>query len=446
MILNDEASKTMDDYRLRMLISNKIPFILKCNMRKFDGRVKYYYEITSKQPMNRTYEKKKIGMNELNNIITSFLNVLDSSIEYLLNPNDFVLNPEYIYMNIETNQIYFCYMPGYEVDISKNFNELTIYILDKIDHDDKHAVATAYELYRQTLIDNYSLRDILNTIKSENEEKPIDKTEELMNKEKSSSEYKNFELKQEEEEKVKQNKYNIESINIYGGIVIATAVALLIYYISINIETIKKININSDLALKIAGGTLIVSVIIIYTLIKKFQMNKEEKDEDNFIIATDNQEEISSTKKMPNKKEIQNIDELYYTNKKFDINKKFESTLNNNLNLNNEAETYGNTVLLACKSINRKLIASKEKFNNFELFENSFLVGKMGDHVDGIIKDDMVSRIHAEIKNDGGKYFLTDLNSTNGTFHNERRLEANETVEIQPEDFIRFATAEYVFR
>lgn len=126
--------------------------------------------------------------------------------------------------------------------------------------------------------------------------------------------------------------------------------------------------------------------------------------------------------------------------------KESDFTLNNDHNANYEAETYGNTVLLACKRINRKLIASREKFTSFELEEKSFLVGKMSEHVDGIINDEMVSRIHAEIKNESGRYFLTDLNSTNGTFHNERRLEANETVEIQSEDFIRFATVEYVFR
>jgi hypothetical protein len=167
MILNDDTTTAIDDYRVRMLISNKIPFILKCNIRKFNQAVKYYYEITSKHPMNRVFEKKKIGMNELNDIITSLMKVLESSMEYLLNPNDFILDPEYIYMNIETNQVYFCYMPGYETDISKSFNELTAYLLEKIDHDDKHAVATAYELYRQTLSDNYSLSEILNTIKDD---------------------------------------------------------------------------------------------------------------------------------------------------------------------------------------------------------------------------------------------------------------------------------------
>ena len=70
----------------------------------------------------------------------------------------------------------------------------------------------------------------------------------------------------------------------------------------------------------------------------------------------------------------------------------------------------------------------------------------MKEHVDGVIKDDSISRIHAEIRKNKDTYFLTDLNSTNGTFYNNRRLEANETVELHPQDAIRFADIEYVFQ
>jgi pSer/pThr/pTyr-binding forkhead associated (FHA) protein len=117
-----------------------------------------------------------------------------------------------------------------------------------------------------------------------------------------------------------------------------------------------------------------------------------------------------------------------------------------NIAQNSQTETYGNTVLLAYRATNKKLIATREIYQSFDLTNKSFLVGKIKEHVDGIINDDMISRIHAEIKSENGKYYLTDLNSTNGTFHNGRRLEANETVEIKEEDIICFATAEYIFR
>lgn len=476
MILSDDTSAAIDDYRVRMLISNKIPFILKCNIRKFDQAVKYYYEITSKHPMNRVFEKKKIGMSELNDIITSLMKVLESSMEYLLNPNDFILDSEYIYMNIETNQVYFCYMPGYETDISKSFNELTAYLLEKIDHDDKHAVATAYELYRQTLNDNYSLNEILNTINDDNQDTEFEKTQQLTTEENAINEHRSFEYKKEEEENASKSEYHIKPVYIFGGIVIAVAISFLIYYLYTNTEVIKNIKIDSDLAMKIGGGALIVGVLILYAFIKKYQARKEEQENEDILVITEENEELpikskgfekkevfskiiqknkkdaNKSKRESNKREFDREITTYTSsnvNNKITKNNHFElsdTVIQTKFNENNQTETYGNTVLLAYRVTNKKLIATREIYQNFDITSKSFLIGKIKEHVDGIINDDMISRIHAEIKNDNGKYFLIDLNSTNGTFHNGRRLEANEMVEIKEEDMIRFATAEYIFR
>lgn len=74
----------------------------------------------------------------------------------------------------------------------------------------------------------------------------------------------------------------------------------------------------------------------------------------------------------------------------------------------------------------------------------SFLIGKRRDAVDGWINHPTVSRIHAKIEKRAQGYFLTDLNSTNGTFLNDRLLEVNETVPLKIGDAVRFADVEYM--
>lgn len=73
----------------------------------------------------------------------------------------------------------------------------------------------------------------------------------------------------------------------------------------------------------------------------------------------------------------------------------------------------------------------------------SFLIGKKKEAVDGYVNHPTVSRIHARIEKREQEYYLIDLNSTNGTFLNERLLGMNESVRLNPGDMIRFADVEY---
>lgn len=51
-----------------------------------------------------------------------------------------------------------------------------------------------------------------------------------------------------------------------------------------------------------------------------------------------------------------------------------------------------------------------------------------------------VSKRHAEVKFIGGKFFITDLNSINGTFVDDQRLMAGETVELTNKMILRFSS------
>lgn len=446
MILDDSQNKVKDDYRVRMLISNKIPFLLKCNVRRLDGVVKYYYEITSKQPISRVYEKKKIGKKELNTFIASFIKVIESSTEYLLNPNDFILEEEYIYTNVETGEVYFCYMPGYEQDINKNFHTLTAYLLEKIDHQDKNTVATAYELYRQTISDNFSIREILNSIGEEENVEHVER-EQMNWKEQVKQEPLPIPLEEEKKKEKKEEKKTslVQKIKqkpmyLLGGIFLGTAIALFSYFFFPNIEKVRNITMDNDLVMKL-GGVIVIGVALIgYVLYKNNQVKKEDEEEN--LIVLEEKEIITEEDTILRSKTENTI-----------VKSKADTIKSENIpevlsryKEESQEESYGNTMLLAYKSPNHKLIARKEKHNNFELTERTFLIGKMGEHVDGVIQDELISRIHAEIRRIDGSYYLTDLNSTNGTFLNDKRLEANETKEIKIKDIIRFAEAEYVFQ
>jgi|GEM_PF-1113865 len=70
------------------------------------------------------------------------------------------------------------------------------------------------------------------------------------------------------------------------------------------------------------------------------------------------------------------------------------------------------------------------------LSSDRMILGRSGAS-DIVLADDQVSRRHAELRNEAGAWYVRDLDSSNGTFVNGRRLAADERVALQPGDRIR---------
>ena len=75
-------------------------------------------------------------------------------------------------------------------------------------------------------------------------------------------------------------------------------------------------------------------------------------------------------------------------------------------------------------------------------------IGKQEDRAEIVLKNAKISRLHAEIYQKDGRFFLMDMNSSNGTYlnHSPKRLAACADYELSSGDVIRFANEEYVFR
>jgi hypothetical protein len=68
--------------------------------------------------------------------------------------------------------------------------------------------------------------------------------------------------------------------------------------------------------------------------------------------------------------------------------------------------------------------------------DDQAIIGR-GAASDIVLYDDQISRRHAELRNEGGIWYVRDLQSSNGTFVNDRRLAPGERVALRPEDRVR---------
>jgi hypothetical protein len=75
-----------------------------------------------------------------------------------------------------------------------------------------------------------------------------------------------------------------------------------------------------------------------------------------------------------------------------------------------------------------------------------FTIGRSRANADYYVGDNSaISRIHAVILSQGGRYYLIDLNSSNKTFLNDFELAPNQSVEIAPGARVRLADMEFIF-
>lgn len=92
-----------------------------------------------------------------------------------------------------------------------------------------------------------------------------------------------------------------------------------------------------------------------------------------------------------------------------------------------------------------RLDALDDALENIMISYYPFIIGKQENLVDYVLDSDTVSRLHMRIDRQGEKYFVQDLNSTNGTTVAGHLLENNESVEIHHGDEICIARCRFRF-
>lgn len=86
------------------------------------------------------------------------------------------------------------------------------------------------------------------------------------------------------------------------------------------------------------------------------------------------------------------------------------------------------------------IIRGTPQGHRFFLTQPEMIVGR-DPNADISVSDASISRKHAKVTKQGTKVLLTDLGSANGTFLNDKKVVANQTVTLQKEDMVRLGNS-----
>ena len=443
LILYGEDEINTDSYQVRMLVGNVIPSLLKCRIQGMDGRFLVYFDITSKQALSVLYEEKKMGVEDLRLIFGGFVKAMEDAAEYLMNPGQFIISPEYIYTDIEKQEIYFCMMPGYEKDIKEQFQFLTEYILPKIDHQDQDAVILGYGVYKRAMEDSFHLEHIKEELyKTQGQQgTTTNKPEQMKTESEQRQESEDFNPEEEgfwENEEINQEfvrdgeKSKRLSLPQKTGVIVLAAILLCGIAATTLMGYLPYLETGTILGIII----VLVACVMLFVYVSKIkkkpgalrQGREEERDKPKGItgkVPTDQTDQSQNTIKSVVKS----------TNKPVVKSSQLHAD-------------YGETVVLSAGAVSGPAsLVSKEPGELATIYINEDLtvIGKLETACDAVISLPTVSRIHAKIRKKEDAYYLTDMNSRNGTAVNGRLLLPDEEYRLEPEDEVDFAQARYIF-
>jgi FOG: FHA domain len=479
MVITKDVGE-IDSYSKKMLEHQNIEGFLPFQSRSMDNNLLYYYDISSKQSMATLFEKTRVTYQAIKIICTEILKTIERAYDYLLPEHDFLLQVDYIYLEVSSFKPVLCFIPGYNYDIRKQMIAFLEYLMNKVDYNDKEAVFIVYRLYAISKEEGYTFDDLIKALQSDDVQYKFNKVgncfnnnelieeidppnlnsslnqNSIQNYENDKSKFIKKSLDNKEISKEKKNQiiptmlekvedereilcypvktYLLTLTSILGGIgVFAVCLLSGVLYNTYG---------NRLDPIKLLSCLLILFCIESYVL--KTLWNKSNKI--TKLVAKqeyiDPRQLISEDKrsfdKPSNQKEVvprttqPALEEVNPT-----------CLLNSSMNQNLLNEDYANREYQNFIPI--LIPMDHNHYQPIKLDVIPFFVGKLKKNVDYCLENEAVSRYHAKIFQEEEKYYITDLNSRNGTFINEQVLMPYQQKELQFGDEIIFANIKYTF-
>lgn len=159
MIIRD-SNIVINDYRINMIMRNKISGLLEMYIGCVNGESELSYIISSRQSVRDLFSRNKIKYEDVKILIEGIISLGKELREYLLDINSILLDLDFIYFDVDTKKVYYCYYPNNENSFENSFRKMLQDIVVLVEHNDYKAVELTYGIMEMCSKVNFSLYQI----------------------------------------------------------------------------------------------------------------------------------------------------------------------------------------------------------------------------------------------------------------------------------------------
>lgn len=418
------------DYIVGMFAHNDIPAFVPVSFKSLNLENYFCYNMNGLIPINQSFEMNKLTADRIEAFLRSIIKAAKSMEEFLLPFDRLITDEAYIYESLgKKDEFHWIY--GIESG-NATFTRLFERLLDRVDYKDDSAVKMIYSLYQAAKesegMQGVSTGGSLQRIR--------EKAEEILSAPHMSLDMRARELIRAENER--------NSIKRLKGIETGTGDKASSKEIEGANSMARRYRAEAESRKSRSQRVDIEDTPKAKLSLFKQRQNEEKSDKTMFVKS-----------KLKKVWDYLNADIGSKPEKLVDVQAVGENEISYNVREVKQPKIEASdnageaTTLLTGAMISNGIYCLKPEDTNEDnilLTEFPFFIGKSGDKTHHTIEDSTVSRFHARIDREEEELWLTDLNSTNGTFLNGIRLMPFGRMRVNKGDSIVISRKRYEFK
>lgn len=444
LLITADGSEKLINYQVEMIKNNRIKYILPLDVVRRDEKLCFYCNITSRLPLLRFLKMRKITRDEFIGILQNICRALLDCRNYLLNEKCFLLKEDFIYINPATLEISMAYIPlDSGSDAALKCRELAanliLFLADFEESGGDNFIQKVLSLVKSDMFNIQEFSCLLDELSCGT---PAQEENALLENEPSHA-LPAYETGLERHSRKPRLDKRTVGIAVIVQVVIVASIVLSREYLK---------SLNGSIASTYAAVAVIVAAfdLLLFKLLFKSSDLVVARNDGEF-----REEHLSREKYLPLKKDTGALEFDYHVS---NIAQELKEQINQKNRAAREAAGFINdvendkdkryeTVFLADGAESHPCLLREDcgQAERIYISKPDFLIGRLEGCVDYVCRNKAVGKVHARIITRDGSFFLVDINSKNGTFINDERIESNKEYRIRNNDRICFANLSYTF-
>ena len=434
LIITDEVEAggyfAKSGFREKMVRNNHIKGLLEFSVNIVDHEKIYEYDTGGMVNLEYISLHEELSYERIKAILLGIADIILGGNKYMLDEKDYIMDPQYIFFDKKGNP-HLAYHVGYDHPFCGQLENLSEYLMNRIDYHDQKAVLMVYTVYMRSREEGFGVNELKEYIESG----------EATNRESVNDDNKTFPGLRSD---IRDNKITIPSLApVFEGMDSLENWDMLPMEEPMVSDDFHTSGHNKK-ELKISWNyykKVIIIVLPVVLMIIAFKLK--------LILTTDGKIDVIKAgavvaiglvggwyiyRKLPECRTSQKV--TGNTRERIPVNENGQDEVTELLfeSAGENTEKRGGLVLIS------------DSYPEIKIDTFPFYIGKDEAHMDFCLNATGVSRYHMKVDSINGEIFIADLNSTNGTYYNGTRIPVNRPVKIQQGDRIKIGLCEYTVK